>query len=228
MCIDVEQTGLGRAMKIDLSSFKGQLSLLLMVLSASAVYCLINRDCSLLTPDQKAYRLYKSGDYAKAAMQFSDPIWKGAVLFMQGDFKQAAGVFSGYDTAVAAFNHGNALAMLGKYDDAVNRFSRALELNPGWEDAAVNLEIARGRAELLKKEGGDMTGGELGADEIVFVKGKSPPSAGEEVVEGGEEFSDAELQSLWLRNVQTKPADFLQSKFAYHLLSLFLYSSPVC
>lgn len=60
-----------------------------------------------------------------------------------------------------------------------------------------------------------MTGGKLGADEIVFGKGKSDPAADEEVVEGSQELSDSEYQSLWLRNVQTKPADFLRSKFAY-------------
>jgi Ca-activated chloride channel family protein len=202
-------------MRIDFSSFKVQLSVLLTVLSASAVFCLVNRDCSLLTPDQKAYKSYKSGDYVAAATQFADPMWKGAALFLQGDFKQAAGIFAGYDTAPAAFNHGNALVMLGKYEDAVGRYSRALELDPGWDDAAVNLEIARARADMLKKEGGDMTGGKMGADEIVFSKGKSPPSAGEEVVEGAADVSDADMQAVWLRNVQTKPADFLQSKFAY-------------
>ena len=60
-----------------------------------------------------------------------------------------------------------------------------------------------------------MTGGKLEADEIVFSEGKSPPSAGEEQVEGGQEVINAELQAVWLRQVQTKPADFLQAKFAY-------------
>jgi Ca-activated chloride channel family protein len=88
-------------------------------------------------------------------------------------------------------------------------------LAPGWGDATVNLEIARARAEALKKEGGDMTGGKMGADEIVFDMGKSPPSAGEEQVEGATDSSDAALRSIWLRQVQTKPADFLRAKFAH-------------
>ena len=37
-----------------------------------------------------------------------------------------------------------------------------------------------------------------------------------EVVTGGE-LSDAQLQALWLRRVQTKPAEFLRAKFAYQL-----------
>ena len=104
--------------------------------------------------------------------------------------------------------------MQGKYEAAVGRFGRALDLQPGWEDARVNREIAVARAEALKKEGGDMTGGKLGADEIVFDKGKSSPSAGEEQVAGGQDATDAELRSIWLRQVQTRPADFLRAKFA--------------
>jgi Ca-activated chloride channel family protein len=33
-------------------------------------------------------------------------------------------------------------------------------------------------------------------------------------VEGGQEMTDAELRSIWLRQVQTRPADFLRAKFA--------------
>ena len=122
---------------------------------------------------------------------------------------------AGYDTADAAFNQGNALVMLGKYVEAAERYARALELRPDWEAANVNREIALGRAEALKKEGGDMTGGEMGADEIVFTEGKAPPSAGEEQIEDGQQVSDAEVRAVWLRQVQTKPADFLRAKFAY-------------
>ena len=55
----------------------------------------------------------------------------------------------------------------------------------------------------------------LGADEIVFNTGESSPSAGEEQTDGGEPLSDTEIRALWLRQVQTKPADFLSTKFAY-------------
>jgi Ca-activated chloride channel family protein len=169
----------------------------------------------LRTPDQSGYGYFQGDDYEKAADCFTDPQWQGVALFKQGQFKAAAGLFAGYDTAQAVFNHGNALLMQGKYEDAARRYARALELRPDWEAATVNQEIALARAKLLKKEGGDMTGGEMGADEIVFSEGKAPPSAGEEQVEGGQEMDDAALRAMWLRRVQTKPADFLRAKFAY-------------
>jgi Ca-activated chloride channel family protein len=189
--------------------------LLCLVVVAAGVYCLAGGDCSLLTADQTAYQTFEEGDYESAAADFADPMWRGAALFRQGEFEQAAGVFAGFDTADAAFNQGNALVMLGKYDDAVARYERALELQPDWESAIVNRDIATARAARLKLEGGDMTGGMLGADDIVFSDGKSPPSDQTEQTDGGRPMSDEELRAIWLRQVTTKPADFLRAKFAY-------------
>ena len=60
-----------------------------------------------------------------------------------------------------------------------------------------------------------MTGGMLGADDIVFSDRKSPPSDQKEQTDGGQPMSDEELRAIWLRQVTTKPADFLRAKFAY-------------
>ena len=189
------------------------------VLSAPVIvavlYCLISWDFSLLTPDQKGYRFFVREDYQQAAANFADPMWKGTALFRQGQFEEAAGVFAGDDSAQGAFNEGNALVMQGKYEKAVGQYGRALALSPGWEDAMINREIALARAEMLKEQGGDMTGGKMGADDIVFSETKPPPSAGEEQVLGEQPSSEAELREVWLRQVQTKPADFLRAKFAY-------------
>jgi Ca-activated chloride channel homolog len=186
-----------------------------MVTVLAGVFLLITSRATLLTPDQQAYRSYERGEYELAATEFADPMWQGIALFRAGDFARAAGVFAGFDTAESAFNHGNALLMQGQYDQAAERYARALELRPAWEDATINHEIALARAAMLRQQGGDGTGGMLEADEFVFTKSKSPPSAGEEQTEGGQEMSDAELRAVWLRQVQTKPADFLAAKFAY-------------
>ncbi len=191
------------------------IAVLVIAVPVAGIYSLAPGARSLLTPDQQGYRFYEQGKYLEAAEHFADPLWKGIALFRQGEFEQSASVFAGYDTAESAFNHGNALVMQGKYEGAAERYARALELSPEWEDATINREIALARAAMLKREGGDMTGGMLEADEIVFSKGKSPPSAGEEQIEGGGKISDAEQRAVWLRHVQTKPADFLQAKFAY-------------
>ena len=106
------------------------------------------------------------GDPEAALEEFSDPMWRGVALYRQGEFEQAAGVFAGFDTPEAALNQGYSLVFMGKYDEAVARYDRALELRPDWEPAVVNREIAVARAAALDFEGGDMTGGMLGADEM--------------------------------------------------------------
>ena len=85
-----------------------------------------------------------------AAAGFADQMWRGAALFRQGEFEQAAGVFAGYDTADAAFNQGNALVMLGKYEEAIVGYDRSLQLRPGWEPAVANREIAAARLALVE------------------------------------------------------------------------------
>ena len=202
-------------MKAWLASLKVQLAGLILLVAGSGLYCLSQNNCSLLTPDQQGYYLFEQQQYETAATRFADPMWRGIALFRSGDFEQAASLFAGYDTANAAFAQGNALAMQGKYQAAIDRYARALQLQPGWEDARINREIAEARAEALKREGGEMTGSQIGADEIVFEQGKASPSAGDEPVEAGQEASNVEQQAIWLRQVQTRPADFLRAKFAH-------------
>ena len=194
---------------------KSWFSWFFIALLALGSYSLATGAVTLLTPDQQGHRFLERGDFAEAANRFTDPMWRGVALFRQGEFKLSAGVFAGMDTAEAAFNHGNALVMQGQYDAAAERYARALELRPEWEDATNNHKIALARAAMLRQEGGEGTGGMLGADDIVFTDGKSPPGAGDEQTEGGEAMSDEELRAVWLRQVQTKPADFLAAKFAY-------------
>ena len=212
---DVVPKRMAGEMNMRILTKRSWIAVLFIALPVAGIYLLATGAVSLLTPDQQGYRFYEQSKYSEAAEYFVDPLWKGIALFKQGEFKNAAGVFAGFDTAESAFNHGNALVMQGQYAGAAERYARALELSPEWEDARINREIALARAAMLKREGGDMTGGMLEADEIVFSKGKSPPSAGEEQIEGGEKISDAEQRAVWLRHVQTKPADFLQAKFAY-------------
>ncbi|SDP77385.1 hypothetical protein [Desulforhopalus singaporensis] len=58
----------------------------------------------------------------------------------------------------------------------------------------------------------------LAADQIVLFEdtSTSQPVAEEKVGETMQ-LSDAEMRAMWLRRVQTKPADFLRAKFAYQL-----------
>ncbi len=156
------------------------------------------------------------GKYADAAKFFVDPMRLGSAWFRAGEFKKAEQAFARSATAEAEYNRGNCLVMLGKYDAAVERYDRALELRPDWQDAEMNRNIATIRAQRVQDEGGDMGDQKLGADEIRFDKNKN--SEGQETeVQEQQLISDSAMQALWLRRVQSKPADFLRAKFSYQL-----------
>ncbi len=168
------------------------------------------------TPEQQGQRLMQRGDFQAAAEIFRDPMRQGVAWFRAGEFEKAEQAFARLATPEAEFNRGNCLIMRGKYPEAIERFDRALELRPGWKDAQVNREIAVARGKRTEQKGGDMGDQKIGADDVVFDKKKE--SGGQETVtEEAQPLSDAAMQALWLRRVQTKPADFLKSKFAYQL-----------
>ncbi|MCU0872591.1 MAG: tetratricopeptide repeat protein [Pirellulaceae bacterium] len=168
------------------------------------------------TPDQQAQRLMNRGDFPAAAETFRDPLRQGAAWYRAGEFERAEQAFARSGAPEAEFNRGNCLVMLGKYEAAVERYDRALELKPDFEDAQINRGIARARAKLVERKGGDMGDQKVGADEITFDKAKSPGGQDTET-EAAQPLTDADMQALWLRRIQTKPADFLKAKFAHQL-----------
>jgi Ca-activated chloride channel homolog len=167
------------------------------------------------TADQQGRRLFDRGKYAEAAEAFHDLMWQGTAWFRAGDFKQAAAAFSRRETPEAFFNQGNALVMAGQYDAAIAAYSKALEKRPNWKDAEENRNLAKARAKLTENQGGDLGDQREGADKIVFDQSQKNPQGQEIEVAGDKTMSTEAMQSLWLRKVTTKPADFLKAKFAY-------------
>lgn len=167
------------------------------------------------TRDRRAQRMMASGDTQSAVDTFADPFRRGVAQFRGGDFKSASSTFAGLPDSDAAFNQATARIMLGQYETAVKLLDQVLAEQPDRQDAIINREIAAGRAERVKDEGGEMTGGNLGADEIVFNDTPSGDSGGDEVETEEARLSDEETRMMWLRQVETTPADFLKTKFAY-------------
>lgn len=173
-----------------------------------------------LTADQQGDKLLAKGDFAEAVAVYEDPLRQGVALFRGGDFESAAAAFARVDEPESAFDRGNALIMLGKYDDAIASYDRALQFEPDWKEAIENRAIAVARRDKLKTPDDDSggTGGKLKADEIVFDDRAQNASQTQEIEVGkGDKLSDDELRELWLQRVQTKPGDFLRAKFSYQL-----------
>ncbi len=116
-------------------------------------------DSAWLRDDQRGYRALAEGDTAKAANLFTDPRWKAAADYKNGDWQSALNGFSAKQKRKAqysnrevdfntAYNKGNALAHLGQYDKALEEYDTALDINPNDEDAVFN----KGLVEELKEQ----------------------------------------------------------------------------
>lgn len=173
------------------------------------------------TPDQQGQRLMDKGEYLQAAGKFTTPEQIGAAMFMAGDFKSAASVLGRAGSAEAHYNRGNANIMLGQYDAAIEAYQKALTRRPDWQEAEQNLQIAIARKQALAPPEDDYggTGGELPADEIVFDQsGRVNKSSSEQVIDAAEQQQGEDaMRAMWLRKVETRPADFLAVRFNYQL-----------
>ena len=174
-----------------------------------------------LTPDQQGQRLMDQGEYQQAAGKFTTPEYIGAALFLAGDFEKAASVLGRSASAQAHYNRGNAHIMLGEYDAAIDAYLSALGKRPDWAEAQQNLQIATLRKEALAPPEDDFggTGGMLEADEYVFDDtGRVNKSSSEQVIDAADQqLSEDAMRAMWLRKVETRPADFLAARFNYQL-----------
>ena len=173
------------------------------------------------TPEQQGQRLMSQGEYQQAAEKFTIPERMGAALFMAGDFETAASVLGRSGSAEAHYNRGNALIMLGQYDTAITAYQSALAKRPNWIEAEQNLQIATLRKQALAPPDDDYggTGGMLEADELVFDQsGRINKSSSEQVIDASDQqLGEDEMRAMWLRKVETRPADFLAARFNYQL-----------
>lgn len=166
-----------------------------------------------VTPDQQGDWLLRRGRFEEAAGRYADPMRQGVAWYRAAKFEEATRAFARVPGAGGAFNEGNALLLRGAYDPAIAAYDRALEEQPGWAPAEANRALAVARRERVKQEGAEVTEGEMEADEMVFdLNRKGGPGA--EAAEGAP-LSDADVNAMWLRRVQTTPGDFLRAKFAY-------------
>jgi Ca-activated chloride channel family protein len=165
------------------------------------------------TRDQQGRRAFERGDYKTAAERFEDPLWKGAACYRAGDFACAVDAFARVDTPEAWYDLANAYAKRGELKLAVQAYDKALALRPAWPDAEANRE--RVAALIPKEKKPDDEQGEADPsqepDEVKFDdKGKKGKRGQVEV----EELTDQQIAQMWLRGVQTSPAEFLRLKFA--------------
>jgi Ca-activated chloride channel family protein len=173
-----------------------------------------------LTPDQQGRVLFERGEFAQAAQRFSDPLWKGLAYYASEDFVSAATWFAQVETVYGYFYLGNAMAHQDRLEEALAAYDEALARDPELTAAQFNRDWVQGLYELSQKEYDDHggTGGQLRADRFVFDdRAKNAEQTMTEAQARSQGLSDQEIESMWMRRVQTTPAQFLEIKFSYQL-----------
>lgn len=166
-----------------------------------------------LTHDQQGRYYFERGDYQKAADRFDDPLWRGLALSRASRYEDALNAFAMSDSAEAWYNQGDALAHLGRYPEAVEAYRQALVRRPVWHEAQENLDLVASLIPKEKEKDKDDKQQEippnLPPDQVKFdEKGKK----GSKV--RVQQLDPAKMAEIWMRNIQTTPADFLRRRFA--------------
>lgn len=102
-----------------------------------------------LRPDQQGVQALERDAPEEAAALFQDQGWKGVANYRAGKYQEAEETFSTVDTPEGRYNRGNALANLGRYEEALASYQTALTQQPHHEDARYNMEVIK---KLLKKQ----------------------------------------------------------------------------
>jgi Ca-activated chloride channel family protein len=165
------------------------------------------------TLDQQGRRLYEAHEYAAAAGTFADPAWRAAALFRSGRYAEAAEALAPVQTSVAQFNRGTALARGRDYQGAVAAFEAALKLDPGNAAAAHNLDVTRRIIAYLSETREDESQGSQAERADATVEDLAGDEGRRVRIDAGSGLSES-AAAEWMRSVETKPADFLKSRFA--------------
>lgn len=93
------------------------------------------------TKDQQAQSAYKHQQYDKAAELFSNPNWKAVAQYKAGNYEKSQAILKASESALNAYNLGNALAQSGKLPEALAAYQKALAIAPNDEDTKYNKSL---------------------------------------------------------------------------------------
>ncbi len=165
-----------------------------------------------LNKNQQAQRELESGNTAAAVELFDDPEWQGVARYRAEDFAGSADQFARREDTRSLYNMGNALAMQGELDKAIDAYENVLELEPDNEDAQHNLDLVKSlkdqQQQAQQSEGDDASStqnpsgdGEQSEQQSDRTQdGSDGQSDGEpdnsEMAEREEEMSEEDMQAL--------------------------------
>ena len=165
--------------------------------------------------DQQAAQALAAGEHARAAELATDPLQRGTAQYRGGQYAQSLESFSRASGPDAAYNRGNALARLGRYQEAIAAYDQALATQPTMEDArhnkAVIEELLRQQEEQKQQQQGQQDQqqgqqgqqqGQQGQQQQGQQSGQNASESAEQQGSGGESSSQSDQQTAQQENGQ--------------------------
>ena len=163
------------------------------------------------TADQQGRRHFERGDYGAAAERFEDPMWKGAAHYRAATTSRRR--------TRSPRRHGRGLVQPGqrlRHARALRGgragYDAALADRPEWPRRSRTASVvACSRSSRCRRRSRRAGEPSFDPDEIQFdEKGREGPQGEVEM----SQLTDEQLAEMWLRRLQTSPADFLRQRFA--------------
>jgi Ca-activated chloride channel family protein len=114
---------------------------------------LVAPPCLMVTPSP-AHALEWADLWQRSDQREVEELEGGVEAYRQGDYEAAAEIFRG-DSSLHHYNRGNALALEGQLEEAIESYDRTLEESPDHADAKFNRDIVQKRLEDQKQDGED-------------------------------------------------------------------------
>lgn len=133
-------------------------------------------------PDQQAAHALEQGDAQRAASVAAAPEWRAGAAYRAGDYESALREYERTTGADGVYNKGNALARLGRYEEAISAYDEALRLAPDMADAKTNRQVVEEFLKEQKRQGQNSPQNGSGDDSKKSPQGeqKSPPQPQEQ------------------------------------------------
>ncbi len=97
-----------------------------------------------LNKDQQAQAQLEEGNASIAAELFENSDWQAVARYRAGDYAGSAAKFAaGGGDSRNIYNLGNAMALQGELDSAIDAYEQVLEIDPDDDDAKYNLELVK-------------------------------------------------------------------------------------
>jgi len=140
------------------------------------------------TRNQQAQERLEEGDVLAAAELFDDGEWQAVSRYRGGEFAESAAKFAAKGDTRNLYNLGNAMAMQGEFESALDAYEQVLEMEPDNADAKYNRDLMD---EMLQEQQSQQEGESQDSDQE--SGGESEESDGEN--ESDQQNSDNSEQS---------------------------------